>query len=389
MRSERMQASALLRTSTSRDALIAGVCLAATLVAVVVAEEPGAREPDALATVLLMAAIVPLMWRRRWPVAVASTTVLMTFAYMLLSYPGGPSTLPVLVALYTVAAAGHRSWAMAIVVLFAGAGVGYRALVENDPPVSIVISAALYVLVLFLGDVVHSRQALRTEIAQRLRAAAARRETEAKRRVAEERLHIARDVHDVVAHTLTAVGVQASVVDDLFDDDPARARAELAALRSACNDAVAELHTALGPLRDVPASVLGHSTPHLASLADLGQRLSTDDLIVEVTLEEGVETLTNEKVQIAAYRIAQEALTNVIRHSGADRTSVQVQVRGSTLWVSIEDDGVGPTTDCLDGFGLIGMRERADAVGGVLDAGLSANGGFRVEARLPVDGGER
>lgn len=389
MRSDRWPVAAVLRTSTTRDLLIACGCLAATLAAMIVSDEPGARDPDGTSTVLLLVAVAPLVWRRHWPVAVASTTVLTTFAYLLLSYPGGPSTLPVLVALYTVAAAGHRSWATAIVLLFAGAGVAYRALVENDPPVSIVISAALYVLILLLGDVVHSRQALRSEIADRLRAVAAERDTEARRRIAEERLHIARDVHDVVAHTLAAVGVQAAVVNDLFDDDPARARAALAALRSACNAAVGELRTALGPLRDAKPSALGHSTPRLASLADLGRRLSSEDLRVEVVLHDGVEMLTTDKVQIAAYRIVQEALTNVIRHAEANHASVQVQALGDTLWVAVEDDGIGPTTDSLDGFGLIGMRERAEAVGGALDAGLSANGGFRIEARLPLDGGAR
>lgn len=387
MQSDRLRA--VLRSSTSRDSLIAGTCLAATMMAIVASDEPGARQPDGLAAVLLLAAIVPLVWRRRWPVAVASVTVLVTFSYLLLDYPGGPSTLPVLVALYTVAAAGHRSWAMAMVVTFAGAGVAYRALVENDPPVSIVISAALYVLVLLLGDVVHSRQALRGEIAERMRAAAARRDTEAKRRIAEERLNIARDVHDVVAHTLVAVGVQAAVAEDLFGDDPARARAVLTTLRSACNDSVGELHAALGPLRDAHPSSHGYSPPRLASLADLGRRLSNDDLRVEVTLEDGVEATAAEKVQIAAYRIVQEALTNVIRHAGAVHAFVQVRVRRGRLWVSVEDDGIGPRTDRLDGFGLIGMRERAEAVGGALDAGLSANGGFRVEARLPIDGGKR
>lgn len=371
------------------DAFLAAACLAVSLVALVISDERDSLAADVPGVLLLVLATVPLVWRRRWAVATAAITVVVVFVYYWAGYPGAPPTPAVLVALYTLAVTGHRSWARLVVVLFAGVGVAYRALVENDEPVAIVVSAALFVLVLLLGDAVHSRHALANEVQERVRIAAARRETEAQRKIAEERLSIARDVHDVVAHTLAAVGVQAAVAEDLFDHDPQRARAALTTLRGACNDAVGELHAAIAPLRDDRPAATDRSVPGLASLDELGHRLSSEDLRITVEIEAAVTTVTPESVQIAAYRIVQEALTNVVRHAEATRAEVAVRLRGATLLVTVEDDGIGPTTDSLGGSGLIGMRERAEAVGGSLDAGLSAGGGFRVEARLPVGGADR
>ena len=370
------------------DVAVVVFCVGVTLAALSASDEPGARPPDAAAVVLLVAASAPLLVRRRWPVPVAAVTGLLSVAYLSMSFPGGPSTLPVLVALYAVAVTGHR-WSSALTVLvFAGGGVAVRALVERDPPVAVLLDAGLYVVVALFGEAVYSRRALRTEVRERLRAAASERDKETQRRVAEERLRIARDLHDVIAHTITSMSLQAAVAADVMADRPEQARAALARIRHESAEAVQELRAAIGVMRDSDQAG-ARPVLTLADVPILAERIAGARLDVVVEIDPNVASSVPERVQVAAYRIVQEALTNVVRHADARRAWVTVTGRVGVLTVRVEDDGHGPSGDNVDGHGLIGMRERADAVGGRLDAGLSSAGRFRVEARLPTRGSAR
>jgi signal transduction histidine kinase len=221
----------------------------------------------------------------------------------------------------------------------------------------------------------HNRAALEREVAAR--------EAEAERRLGEERLRIAREVHDVVAHSMVAINVQAGVAAHLLDQDTDQAREALLNIKRTSGDALTDLRATLGILRDV-----GQAAPvgPAAGLADLdavaGQlRAAGVEVVVDVDSIGTVPT----PVHSASYRIVQEALTNVLRHANARRATVVVRADDDMLTVVVADDGTGPDRPTTGaGAGVRGMRERAEALGGVLHAGPGDEGGWRVEAALPL-----
>lgn len=166
-------------------------------------------------------------------------------AYLALDYPGGAELPLILVAIYSATAAGHRWWAAVVVGLVGGVGLVYRAFVEQEPPLLITITTALLVLVALLGDGVHTCGRLRAEIRERLRVARAEKELETRARVTGERLRIAHELHDVMAHTITTMTVQAGVAADLLDERPEEARSALRTLRASARDATAELRATI------------------------------------------------------------------------------------------------------------------------------------------------
>jgi signal transduction histidine kinase len=302
------------------------------------------------------------------------------------------------VCLYTVAAQGDRRRSVIVAVVAAG-WAGGLSLATGSPSGTPAAEAAWPVLALLLGEVVRMRREQLAGFAERAARAEADRDAEARRRVQDERLRIARELHDVVAHTVAAMNVQASLAADAFDDRPEVARAAIAQVRASGREAMSELHATVSLLRDHgegggggDAAVVAPA-PRLDEVDRLAVRASTGDLVVDVD-RDGVRDLPP-VIEMAAYRIVQEALTNVIRHAGARRAQVRLRCAGGNLEVEVTDDGPGPAPAGDDlappagvrrGFGLVGMRERAASVGGHVDAGPAAGGGFRVRAVLPVPG---
>jgi signal transduction histidine kinase len=235
---------------------------------------------------------------------------------------------------------------------------------------------ALCELALAVGYLMwHSRSALEREVAAH--------EADAERRVTEERLRIAREVHDVVAHAMVAINVQAGVAAYLVDHDTDQARESLLHIKRTSGDALADLRATLGVLRD-PAQA-GPVGP-AAGLDDLdavaGQLRAAG---VDVTVDVDTVGMVPTAVHSASYRIVQEALTNVLRHANAETVNVVVCADDGMLTIVIADDGSStgqPTTG--SGAGVRGMRERAEALGGTLHADPGADGGWRVEATLPL-----
>jgi signal transduction histidine kinase len=231
-------------------------------------------------------------------------------------------------------------------------------------------------LALAAGDAVRSR---REAVAQ----AAAAAEEGALRRLGEERLRIARDVHDVVAHSMTEINVQAGVAAHLIDRDPEQARSALRHIKRASGDALTDLRATLGVLRagDASAPVTpvggGNSLDELAA----GLRAAGVQVVLDVDeLPPGAGA-----VRTAAYRIVQEALTNALRHAGAATVQVRMRCEGGQVTIDVCDDGAGSRPPGGSGQGIRGMHERAAALGGTLESGPEPGGGWRVNARLPIE----
>ncbi|MGW7243394.1 sensor histidine kinase [Streptomyces sp. NPDC054804] len=225
------------------------------------------------------------------------------------------------------------------------------------------------------------------------RAQQARRTAEMRRAVAEERARMAREVHDVVAHTLSVMVVQAGAADDVFAARPDQARQALRAIETGARSALGELRLllrAFGPdTRDDEAGEQRRPGPSLARLDELADTVRATGMTVRVH-REGVLDGLPATVDLAAYRIVQEALTNTLRHAaGADEVSVRVTVDGECVKITVADNGHAPQGSSVpagEGRGLVGMKERARLVGGSLRAGPLPGGGFEVTARLPVEG---
>jgi len=340
---------------------------------------------------LLVAGAAALLVRRRHPVLALAGTVIPAFAYDLLNYPGGLCTIAVGVALFSVADAGHRRAGITAIVGVVGGFLAIGIILGRGHVIDLITAlwfGGWLVASLVLGETARSRRAYLEEVEQRALEAERSREDEAHRRAGEERIRIARELHDVLAHRISMISVQSGVGAHLLDRDPDQARRALVAVNQASKEALQELRATLGLLRQVDGPESRSPVPGLAQLELV--MASTTAAGVDVRLDvSGQPRDLPTGVDLAAYRIIQESLTNVIRHARAATARIAIAYRRGDVVIEIEDDGRGldeqgaPTSG---GNGLLGMHERAAALGGDLEAGPVAAGGFRVRARLPLDG---
>jgi signal transduction histidine kinase len=321
--------------------------------------------------------------RRRWPIVTFALVIAALAVFAATGQPGGPIyATSFLAALNLAVLRPMRVWlpwtAGAAVALVASnwAANGFEA---HLIPVALLLLATPKLA----GDAVRARR-LRMET---LEARVSLAEQETLRRVAEERLRIAREVHDVVGHGLATITLRAGVADRLADRDPTEVRAALRAIRQVSKESLAELSALLGVLRGGGEEGAGERAPApdlhaLPRLVD-GLREAGMDVALELDAEEA--PVVPEVVAAAGYRIVQEALTNVARHAGpAARARVRLARRDGVVEVEVRDDGRGAAHPVRPGGGLTGMRERAAALGGRFEAGGAPSGGFRVWASLPV-----
>ena len=335
---------------------------------------------DVLAAFLLGAGPAALVVRRRFPVAVYAIAFASTLAYLSLGYPRGPIFFSLIVAFLTVVLAGHR------VVGWIGLAVGYVAFLwaevvfqdDSAPGWAAMVGLGAWLLVLAAaGEGLRIRR-VRAEEAARTR------EEEARRRAGEERLRIARELHDVLAHNISLINVQAGVALHLMDEQPDQARTALTAIKSASKDALGELRSVLDVLRQADEGVPRSPTAGLGDLDRLVAGATAAGIDVRVVTVGDPRPLPP-SVDLAAFRIVQEALTNVTRHAGQATATISLTYGDERLTVSVEDDGRGVNgAGPGSGNGSRGMRERATALGGELEAGPRPGGGFRVSASLPA-----
>jgi signal transduction histidine kinase len=358
---------------------VAAVQVAAWLAA---SSHHGMHRPGAGDYLLLAVGAAALLGRRRYPVAVLAIALAAAMAEAALGGPrqGVPVAWLVLVAAF-VNAVVYRRRAAAIASLV----IGY--LVSVWPPWLIGTSghtSAVFALGLLAGliTLLSAAELIRARN-QRAIAVSRRREEEARRRTSEERLAIARDLHDVVAHNISVINVQANTALHLMDRQPERAREALTAIHEVSRQALGELRSVLGVLRaDGDAAPLVPS-PGLGRLEELAAHTRTAGMAVRVVAEGAPRPLPAD-VDVAAYRIVQEALTNSVRHSGGRTATVLLRYDADALTIEVDDDGTAAIHPAGHGNGVAGMTERARALGGTLDAGPRPGGGFRVLARLPA-----
>ena len=351
----------------------------------------------ALNVAFVLLQTLPLVVRRRLPftvfaVAAASMAVQGTLGF----YSPTFALLAFNLAVYSLAAYGERRLAIAGVLAWTGVLTVHLAafVVTTWPHVAIadlydlfndyVLLAAAWVL----GEGVRQRRAHAAALQDRAERLEREREEKARQAVTQERLRIARELHDVVAHSLSVIGVQAGAARLVLDadPDPARAREAVAAIEVTANRAMAEMRRALGILRDTQASGEALAPlPGLGQLPALLDQMRTAGLPVELTVDGTPRPLAT-SIDLSLYRIVQEALTNALKHARATSAQVKVCYGAHDVTVEVSDDGRGssPSAARSQGAGTIGMQERVTLFGGDLRVGSRPEGGYAVRARLPI-----
>jgi signal transduction histidine kinase len=327
---------------------------------------------------LIVGAALPLAVRRVWPLVTLTLTSADITGYLVAGYPYGPIFFALLVAVYTVASRLPTRPATVACALALG-GLLVHTVVQATGPaglgawVGLVPGSAWVVVPFAVGRTVRVGR----DSAKRTRA------EEVERHGYQERLRVAQEVHDVVGHGLAAIHLQAEIALHLLPKQPAQAETALAAISRTSKQALDELRATLAVVRQGGAGAPGAPAPGLARLDDLVARMSGTGVPVTVTVDGPPRDLPP-VVDLAAYRVVQEALTNVLRHADSATASVRLGYAPTELTVEVTDTGRGPGGRTTGGSGIAGMRERVGALGGVFEAGPRVGGGFRVFARLPI-----
>lgn len=334
---------------------------------------------DWVFVLLLILSTVPFAWRRRWPTAAFLISVLAVTVLWLLGYNAGTLPLFLMFGGYFVAVA-RPTWE---VVLCSAVALGCFALLwwGGGAPYG-PRDAFISVLALTITMGLARAGRLRVDLAN-ARAQAA--EEVALRQSSEERLRIARELHDIIGHSLGTIAVQAGVGRHLMETDPDKGAEALDSIARISRESLDEVRSVVAALRDDEPPY--HPSPGLNDLPDLVETVRGTGLAVELTLPDDVEAVPRQ-TGAAVYRITREALTNVVRHAHASNASVHVDHHDGRVEVAIRDDGAGARNgrepELGSGHGITGMRERAEALGGSLSAGPASDGGFLVTASLPI-----
>jgi signal transduction histidine kinase len=352
---------------------------------------------------LLVASGLVLAARRRWPRTVFVAAALVSLVYYAADFRDGPGWIGLFVALYTLTAYGDGRRELVV----AGGGIAVLATgwlvaaADIEPRAAlgwVFFRIAASVMAATLGESVRSRRAVAAEALQRARQAERTREEEARSRVSAERLRIAREVHDTVAHAIAIINVQAGVTAYLLEKRPERASEALVTIEQTSAQALHEMRAILGVLRDSDNGRVPH--PGLGQLNDLAAMAREAGLDVKLEVGSPAAALPR-AVDNTAYRILQESITNVIRHVGPTRVTVALEYGTDVLEVRVADEGsretsgdaaaghapagtAAETGSTEPGRGIAGMRERCGLLGGELTAGPRPCGGFEVRARLPL-----
>jgi signal transduction histidine kinase len=343
------------------------------------------RALDTLGYACIVVAGGSLTFRRRLPLTVLGVSSLAMVVYAARSYPGGPVYVAPVIAMYTLATLTPRRVWVPSVLVSVGAISIVGAIWANDTGTSWfhLVYFTWGIAAGFVGDGVRLRREHVLAVEERSRHLEETREQEGRRLVAEERLRIARELHDVVAHSLASINVQASAGAHVAASHPDQAQAALLAIKSASKEALDELRLTLGTLRSHDENAPRAPAPSLTRLDELVERTRRAGLPVTIVVE-GRAAPVPAPVDVAAYRIVQESLTNALRHAGPALATVRIAYLDDAIEIEVTDDGLGSLAfNASPGHGIAGMRERAHGVGGSLDAGAVRGGGFRVHAILP------
>jgi signal transduction histidine kinase len=342
---------------------------------------------------LALLATLPIALRRRYPILVLAITLsaalAMHFVFDNFLLPGA------VIALYTVAAhvgrpkSIHLGLATAFVLaLPAGKIVADAGLGNLEDSVAAAAVYGVFSAAWLLGDNLRTRRAYLHEVEERAARLEREREANARRAASEEQARIARELHDIIAHNVSVMTVQAAAAGDAFETRPERVRGALASIESTGREALTELRRLLGSVRPDDGVGTFGPQPGLARLEALIEQVRSAGLGVELSVEGSPHELPP-GIDLSAYRIVQEALTNTLKHARASKATVLIRYGAGALELDVVDDGRGEAEDGVElGRGIIGMRERAALVGAELRVGPAPGGGFGVHARIPLQGSE-
>jgi signal transduction histidine kinase len=355
------------------DALLALVVATVTIISVVVNDQQDSSiSLSRLGMALLAAQLVPLVWRRRAPVVVLLICFTAAAWYGYRSEPDSALMFGPLLATYTLAAYRPRRVSvpiMALIVVVAAIVIAYG---DASDAADVAVGYFAGITAWVVGDTMRTQR-------ERTAWMEARRRDEARRAAMGERIAIARDLHDIVAHHVSVIAVQAEAAQEVLAAHPDRAGQAMADVADTARTALVELRRLLGVLRSEHAFA---PQPGLEAIDDLVETVRRAGMDVRLS-RSGASRPVDAVAGLTAYRVVQEALTNVLKHAGPCAADVGVEVADDALIVTVVDDGRGPRS-MNGGHGLVGMRERVGVLGGTLDAGAGPRGGFCVRAWLPL-----
>ncbi|WP_116948691.1 sensor histidine kinase [Jiangella endophytica] len=385
------------------DASITFVLAVTGVVALFVYTDPSGidyAEPDALGVALVLVITLPLIARRQHPVAVGLGTAVAVLPFVAVDYAMPTAAAVLLIAVYSAAAYAGLSASVLVLVAQVAVSIAYTVVSSDrhdeqtmDAGASVIISGLLIVGVWGIGRALRSRRLYTAELEDRARRLERANEVEVRAAIAEERSRIARELHDVVAHHVSVMTVQAAGARRSLHRDVDRAADALEAIEEIGRSALAEMRRVVGVLRTPDGDDRGAQPatlapqPGLGDLDLLAEQMRDAGLPVDVTVD-GEPGAVPVGVDLAAFRVIQEALTNTIKHAGPSAAAVHVRYLPSEVHVEISDDGRGVAAALegrRPGHGLLGMRERVALYGGTLAAGPRRGGGYEVRAKIPYD----
>lgn len=403
---EAMNLIRLFWTKINRNPLLTDTILTFALVGLAILSlvsgwEPGQRVSYMMAVFLTVVLITPLILRRYFPLAVLIFMMVVEILYRFLLIPEPRYTAyALLFAVGSAAAFGSRRWRTWVIgafILIEMIAVMALAIVYpesgwlQDTPLAQFLT---YLLNLFLfgtawwvGELFRSRRERETDLKERTEQLKIEREENARRAVLDERVRIARELHDVVAHHVSVMGIQAGAARKVLNKQPDKVNEALSTIEASSRQAISELHRLLGFLRPNNQVEGVSPQPSLKYLDTLVKEIRSSGLPVEIRII-GKEQTIPESIDVSAYRIIQEALTNVLKHAGPAKATVTLKYLPDMIELDISDNGKGEITNSEKkpgGRGIIGMKERVNLHGGELETGNKPDGGFFVRVKLPLD----
>ncbi|MFT5202284.1 MAG: signal transduction histidine kinase [Candidatus Aldehydirespiratoraceae bacterium] len=374
------------------DWLLAALALAIALPLAANSEIVGnQRAIGGLGWTLLVAMNLPLAWRRTAPIAAVWATVLLTAPYWVIDFPDDAAGPNLLILVYSLAAHGARPRAirhflLAVGLLTSVLAAGVISTEDDLPWVAVPANLVIFGTAWILGDNLRTRRQYLAELEEKASRTEEQQIAESRRAVAEERTRIARELHDVVAHSMSVMVVQAGAARSVLARNPQQATSALEAIETTGRESLDEMRRVLGVLRGDDESAALAPAPGLGDFSRLLQSCEDAGLPVELEVEGDARRLAP-GLEMNAYRIVQESLTNSLKHAGPAAATVRLRYLDAALEVSVTDDGRGAAADAYlagSGQGIIGMRERVEVYGGSLTVGPRPGGGYSVVARFPL-----
>ena len=383
---------AIWRAGTSRellvDVVIATLLFALSLTLLLpLADRTDVPSPLPLGIALLVVHCGCLAWRRTAPVTVLIVNLASAVVFFVLGFPPVALGVAMLVALYTAGSRAERRISLPLAVATVALMAIALATESRGVDVSTIVGNALvFAVTWYLGDSTRERRRYVHALEERTEELERARDELARQAVAQERVRIARELHDIVAHSMGMIAVQAGVGRHVIDSKPEDAKTSLETIERASKSALQEIRGMLGLLRSSDEAASKTPSPGLDDLSALIQEVRTTGVDAELQLETPPRPIPL-GVEVTVYRIIQEALTNVIKHASATRARACVWFADDALRVEVVDDGVTATATAANqgGLGLAGMRERVSLHGGTFEAGPLPEGGFKVWASIPLE----